>query len=207
MESGQNYWFSWKMYRFKGIPNTWHLDFASAVWSPYKVKHIEQLESVQRRITKQLPGMQSLSYPERLHKLNLPTLSYRRLRGDLIETYKITNGMYDPDCSSCLKLWRDVTNSGQLRGHSKKLFLQRSRLQVRENAFAIRVVPTWNKLPEDVVSAPDINVFKNRLDDFMSNQDIMFNDYRADLNLWYLDSILNIESNVKGRKILNWKIK
>ena len=82
-----------------------HLDFASAVWSPYKVKHIEQLESVQRRITKQLPGMQNLSYPERLHRLNLPTLSYRRLRGDLIETYKITNGMYDSDCSSCLKLW------------------------------------------------------------------------------------------------------
>ncbi len=77
----------------------------------------------------------------------------------------------------------NLTNSGQLRGHSKKLFLQRSRLQVRENAFAIRVVPTWNKLPEYVVSAPDINMFKNRLDDFMSNQDIMFNDYRADLNL------------------------
>ena len=23
MENGQNYWFSWKMYRFKGIPSTW----------------------------------------------------------------------------------------------------------------------------------------------------------------------------------------
>ena len=29
-----------------------HLDFASAVWSPYKQKHIEQIESVQRRATK-----------------------------------------------------------------------------------------------------------------------------------------------------------
>ncbi len=54
---------------------------------------------------------------------------------------------------------------------------------MRENAFAIRVVPTWNKLPEDIVSAPDIDAFKNRLDEFMSTQDIMFNDYRADLNL------------------------
>ncbi len=160
-----------------------HLDFASTVWSPYKVKHIEQLESVQRQITKQLPGMQNLSYAERLKRLKLPTLSYRRLRGDLIETYKITNGLYDPDCSSCLKFWRDVTNTGQLRGHSKKLFLQRSRLLLRENASAIRVVPTWNKLPEEVVSAPDINMFKNRLDNFMSNQDIMFEDYRANVNL------------------------
>ncbi len=160
-----------------------HLDFASAVWAPHKVKHIEKLESVQRRITKQLPGMSNLSYAERLHKLELPTLSYRRIRGDLIEVFKITNELYDPECTSCLKMWKDSTNTSQLRGHSKKLFLQRSRLAVRENAFALRVVPIWNKLPEDVVSAPDTNAFKNRLDAFMSNQDIMFDDYRADVNL------------------------
>ena len=113
-----------------------------------------------------------------------PTLSYRRLRGDLIEAYKITNLLYDSDCTSCLKLWSDVTNTrGHLRGHSKKLFLQRSRLAVRENSFAIRVVPTWNKLPEEVVSAPDVNTFKNRLDNFMCNQDIMYNDHRATVNL------------------------
>ena len=53
-----------------------HQDFTSAVWSPYKIKHIEQLESVQRRITKQLPGKQNLTNPERLHRLNLPTISY-----------------------------------------------------------------------------------------------------------------------------------
>ena len=28
------------------------LDFASAVWSPYKQKHMEQIESVKRRVTK-----------------------------------------------------------------------------------------------------------------------------------------------------------
>ncbi len=50
---------------YKSLVRT-HLDFASTVWSPYKAKHIEQLEAVQRRITKQLPGMQNLSYPERL---------------------------------------------------------------------------------------------------------------------------------------------
>ncbi len=160
-----------------------HLDFASAVWAPYKVKHIEKLESAQHRITKQLPGMSELSYPERLHRLGLPTLSYRRLRGDLIEVFKITNELYDPDCTSCLKMWKDSTNTGQLRGHSKKLFLQRSRLAVRENAFSLRVVPIWDKLPEDVVSAPDINAFKNKLDIFMSNQDIMFDDFRANVNL------------------------
>ena len=48
-------------------------------------KHIEAVERVQRRATKQLPGMKDLPYPERLYILKLPTLVYRRARGDMIE--------------------------------------------------------------------------------------------------------------------------
>jgi ribonuclease P/MRP protein subunit RPP40 len=66
-----------------------HIDFASSVWAPNSVKCIEMIEGVQRRTTKQLPGMKDLSYPERLESLKLPTLSYRRVRGDMIEGYKI----------------------------------------------------------------------------------------------------------------------
>ena len=58
-------------------------------WSPQKIKHIEMIENVQRRCTRQLPYLKDLSYPERLKKLKLPTLAYRRIRGDMIETYKI----------------------------------------------------------------------------------------------------------------------
>ncbi len=45
-------------------PIRMHLEFSNAVWHPNKVKHIEQIESVQRRATKQLPDMKDLSYPE-----------------------------------------------------------------------------------------------------------------------------------------------
>ena len=61
------------------------LDYASSVWAPYKKKHIDMIENVQKRATKQIPGMNNLPYEERLRKLELPTLSYRRLRGDMIE--------------------------------------------------------------------------------------------------------------------------
>ena len=37
-----------------------------------------------------------------MKELNLPTLAYRRIRGDLIETYKIASGKYDPEVSDIL---------------------------------------------------------------------------------------------------------
>jgi hypothetical protein len=48
-----------------------HLDYASSVSAPYKMKYIEKIESVQKRVTKQFPGMKNLSYPERLKKFRV----------------------------------------------------------------------------------------------------------------------------------------
>ena len=73
---------------FKALVRT-HLDYAVPVWAPWKISQIENIERVQRKATKQLPGFHVLTYPERLKKLDLPTLSYRRLRADMIETFKI----------------------------------------------------------------------------------------------------------------------
>ena len=39
-----------------------NLEYASCIWFPYKQKHIEAIDKVQRRATKQLPGMKDLSY-------------------------------------------------------------------------------------------------------------------------------------------------
>jgi len=38
----------------------------------------------------------------------------------------------------------------------------------------------WNSLPNDVVEADTINTFKNGLDKYWSNQDVLFN-YNVDL--------------------------
>jgi len=39
----------------------------------------------------------------------------------------------------------------------------------------------WNSLPNFIVSAGTINTFKNRLDKFWSDQDILY-DHKADLH-------------------------
>ena len=47
------------------------------------------------RVTKLVMTVKHLSYKERLVKLKLPTLKYRRIRGDMIEVYKILTDKYD----------------------------------------------------------------------------------------------------------------
>jgi len=56
---------------------------------------IDKLEKVQNRATQMIQEMGNFKYPERLRQLQLPTLAYRRNRGDMIVTYKLLYGLYD----------------------------------------------------------------------------------------------------------------
>ena len=64
-----------------------HLEYGVCIWHLTKKYLIDELERVQRRATKMLKQCKNLSYENRLKMLNLPTLTYRRFRGDMIETH------------------------------------------------------------------------------------------------------------------------
>ena len=149
-----------------------HLEYAQPVWSPYLKKHQQIIENVQRRSTKLIPGFKTLSYEERLQKLKLPTLKYRRLRGDMIEVYKILHGVYDERVTSELF---NIKDQARTRGHSLRLTKHRCRLDMRKNFFTSRVVNVWNSLTEKVVCAPSVNAFENRLDKLWYNHPMKFN--------------------------------
>jgi len=51
------------------------------------------IEKVQRRFTKTINNMEAKTYEERLQCLKLRTLEERRNRQDLIEVFKICNGL------------------------------------------------------------------------------------------------------------------
>jgi len=79
--------------------------------------------------------MQGLQYNERLKQLVLMRLERRRVRSDLIETFKIMNGEYDFNRDLFFLL-----EKGGRRGHDDKLFKRRFRLHTRKYAFCNKVI-------------------------------------------------------------------
>ena len=127
-------------------------------WAPSTARHIDQLEAVQRHATKLIPNFRDLQYSERLKKLNLPSLQFRRLRGDMIETFK-----YVHNYNKCDQPFTPQPPTAT-RGHPFKLRKERAQTNIRFHFFGHRVVNVWNSLPSSVVSAPSVNSFKSRLD-------------------------------------------
>ncbi len=80
-----------------------HLEYAVQIWSPNHTKYLAKLEAVQRRATNIITSLRNKSYEERLASLNFFSLEKCRLRGKLIE---------------CFKIFKDFTNV-----YASKLFL------------------------------------------------------------------------------------
>jgi len=64
------------------------------------------------------------------------------------------------------------------RGNKFKLVPQHCKYDLRKHYFTNRVVPIWNSLPNNVVMADNINLFKNHLDKFWSSCEFVYS-YRA----------------------------
>ena len=143
-----------------------HLEYCIQVWCPHLKKDIELLENVQRRATKLVKCVQNMSYEERLKYFKLTTLETRRMRGDLIETFKILKHKENVNVENFFK----ISASDRTRGHSLKLIKNLCHLDLRKFAFSRRVINLWNALPQDVIACDTINSFKNNLDKFMNGR-------------------------------------
>ena len=124
-----------------------HLEYGNTAWGPHVKLDQQAIEKVQRRATKLVGSISNLTYKERLASLNLPSLLYRRRRGDMIMA------------SPFFKF-----NTAATRGHKQKLFKQRATKTVRCQSFSRRVINDWNGLSSEVVDAETVNEFKNNLD-------------------------------------------
>ena len=105
-------------------------------------------------------SIRHMPYEKRLQRLQLPSLYYRRRRGDMVFMYQLFNGGIDANPEAYFVLaGRRLT-----RGHPFKILKQRAVCRVRRSAFSIRSVNDWNALPESVVRSASVNTFKASLD-------------------------------------------
>ena len=107
--------------------------------------------------------MRDKCYEERLQILKLPSLQYRRLRGDLIEVYKILHNVYDPVTTKTL-LTKIPTTSVTRKSNTLNLTKRRTNKNAYKYFFTNRINTVWNSLPNDIVNAKSLNIFKNKID-------------------------------------------
>ena len=124
------------------------------------------LENVQRRWTKQIEGLSSLSYADRLKTLELYSVQGRLWRADMIQCWKLFNG------KSCLSPteFLDVCTHSRTRGHCHKITVPTTNSDIRMRSFSVRCVKPWNSLPAEAVCAPDLTSFKAMLDRCMRDK-------------------------------------
>ena len=91
-----------------------HLEYFIQFWSPINVNDTALQEAVQRRTTKMIQSLRNLSYEERLKRLGMFSLKRRRLRGNLIEMFKMIHGI---DKINLGKLFC-IEEDGKTRKHS-----------------------------------------------------------------------------------------
>ena len=95
-----------------------HLDYGMSVCPPSTSAEAKTLEAIQSKATSLVRGMRFLNSEERRKRLGLMTLQQRRERGDLIEVYKILNGMTQLDPAAFWEV-RQARN-GALKRRGKK---------------------------------------------------------------------------------------
>ena len=170
---------------FKGLIRP-QLEYAAPVWSPHQKELVRKVESVQRLATKRLPGMAGLEYNERLRKLKLPTLAYRRIRGDMIQVFKlimpIKKGAYDKALPKLLDLKSDL-GIRECKGHNKQLYKGNAAKDIKKFGFNFRVCKLWNSLPQEVIDAKTIKAFEIALDKHWESQPVLYDDFEADIEL------------------------
>ncbi|XP_059323543.1 triadin isoform X24 [Ammospiza nelsoni] len=133
------------------------LEYCVQDWEPEHKKDVDMLEQVQEGVIKLSPGLEHISYEDRLREMGQFSLEKRRLRGYLIAVFQYLQG-------ACKRAKEGlVTTACSDRENGFKLKDVGFSLDIREKVFTVRVVRLWNRLPREVVDSPSLEVFKARL--------------------------------------------
>ena len=153
-----------------------HLEYCAQLWSPPACHGnwatIIELENVQRKREGSHALLMILEHfltvkgwmPYRLQHSQMR----RRVRGDLIEAYKIVNGL--------VEYGKDIFNlsrSGDKIVSTKSNNIDRNIKTLSNNFLSERVISFWNKLPSFVRNSVSVIDFKINLEEFKKTNNLV----------------------------------
>ena len=139
------------------------LEYACNLWSPYTVKHRQLIENVQRRATKFILNYpQDLKYAERLIKIKILPLEFRRDISDLCLVFKSRNGAITTDVNNFINSCKPGYKSKNYDENNYNIIIKHKQDYFR-NSFFIRSVELWNSLPSHLKSLSTFSSFKGHL--------------------------------------------
>ena len=118
-----------------------------SIWYPFLEKNQELIENVLCRASKLIPEISNFSYADRLRAIDMPSMKYCRIRGDMIQVYKLLHGK-----DESLKALFNVDSTSITREHQFKLKKTFIKNKVPKHFFSIQVINDWNSLPRGVVN-------------------------------------------------------
>ena len=112
--------------------------------------------------SKLIPGFRDLSYEERLKECGLTNTGDAKIKVKS-KFFMILNDHENIDSNIFVKIKTGKRNGG----HDFTLVKGKSRLDSGKKSFPRRTVNEWNKLSADCVHSSSINIFKNRIDNYL----------------------------------------
>lgn len=147
-----------------------HLEYASAVWDPYRKTHIEEIEKVQRRAARFVTSNYSRepgTVTTIIQELGWQSLETRRKGARLTLLYKLLHGEAAVTIPEYVTR-PTVTTTRQY--HQDRFARLSTSTDAYKYSFIPRTIADWNQLPECIIQAPTTDVFRNQMWGFLIQQ-------------------------------------
>ena len=148
------------------------VEYGSSLWSGTSKRNLQLIEGIQRRATNYILHYPDIDYRERLSKLKLLPLSFRREIIDLTFFLKCKLELCDLNLNHFVVFNSTLQNRPTTRSSADPLLLIPKRCKTESHRFSFFncIVPLWNQLPLTVRSTVNMASFKSQLSKWYQNK-------------------------------------
>ena len=150
-----------------------YLRYGNSIWGRCSKTHIQKLQTLQNKAARIVAGKPFEETDLVLLLKELQWFNVEKLidNNNAVLAYKMKNGITLDHFSETYS-FEEITNPYDTRAsHSKFLQLNRYNSSYGQKSFSDVEVKVWNRLPEQARDAPSLHIFKNRVKNFLLDED------------------------------------